>query len=72
MASNYVGIVPMDEAESWCPNAKTCINAGCPQLIKAYNGGMGGIDLTDMPQHYIRPRDGGKLYLTQFLFDAIL
>ena len=48
MASNYVGIEPMAEAERWCPNAKACINVGCPQVIKAYNGGMGGIDLADM------------------------
>ena len=70
MASNYVGIVPMDEAKRWCPNAKTCINVGCPQLIKAYNGGMGGIDFTDMPTALYQTRRWW--YLMQFVFDAIL
>ena len=46
--SNYVGIEPIDQIEKWDKTACERKNVDCPQIVKAYNKSMGGVDLVDM------------------------
>lgn len=47
-ASNFVGIAPMSAVERWSPEEKKRKDIQCPQVVKLYNSGMGGVDLADM------------------------
>ena len=48
IASNFVGVEPMGTVERWCQKSKERKKIQCPQMILAYNNGMGGVDLADM------------------------
>ena len=48
LTSNYVGIEPMDQIEKWDKTAGKRENVDCPQIAKAYNKSIGGVNLADM------------------------
>ena len=48
LSSNYVGIEPIDQIEKWDKTACERKNVDFPQIVKAYNKSMGGVDLVDM------------------------
>ncbi len=48
LASNFIGVEPMQTVSRWIPEEKCRKDIPCPNIIKEYNGGMGGVDLVDM------------------------
>jgi hypothetical protein len=42
LSSNFVGVQPMAAVERWSPQEKKRVHIPCPQVVKLYNGGMGG------------------------------
>lgn len=48
IASNFVGVNPVDTVLRWNSKEKQNVRVACPRLILTYNKGMGGVDLCDM------------------------
>jgi hypothetical protein len=48
LVSNFVGVEPLASVERWSSKDKKRVPIPCPQIVKCYNGGMGGVDLADM------------------------
>lgn len=48
VASNYVQVHPMDTIKRWDKASNTRKDITCPQIVKAYNKNMRGVDLADM------------------------
>jgi hypothetical protein len=48
IASNFAGVQPMVIVGRWCPDEKKRKTIVCPRVVKAYNGGMCGVDFPNI------------------------
>ena len=48
IAFNFAAVAPMVSVKRWCEEAKEKKQISCPQIIKSYNSGMGGVGLANM------------------------
>ena len=60
LASNSLGINPVNEAKRWSSSEKKVIQVEQPMLISHYNKYMGGIDRLDQNISLLRPSIRGK------------
>ena len=67
MLSSDVGVEPLAKVKRYDRNAKKRIEVPCPNVIKEYNGKMGGIDKSDMLTHlYKTPMRARRWYMRLF------
>ena len=48
LASDFVGVEPLEGCERWCKKTKKQLTVSQPAIVRAYNHFMGGVDLADM------------------------
>lgn len=71
VASNYKGILPVDEVRRWSTKDKKYIEVRRPSIIKEYNTYMGGVDLNDMLVSLYRTKIGVKRFYLRIFFYLI-
>ena len=54
MASNFAGVQPMVTVGRRCPDEKKRKTIVCPRVVKAYNGGMCGVDFANILNFIVR------------------
>lgn len=65
--SSDAGVHPVQSVKRYDQNAKKKIDVPCPNVIKEYNGKMGGIDKSDMLTHlYKTPMRARRWYMRLF------
>ncbi|CAF3057105.1 unnamed protein product [Rotaria sp. Silwood2] len=69
--STLYGCEPTDSVQRWSSKQKNHIQIRRPQVIKAYNEHMGGVDLIDMLISLYRINVGSKKYYIKIVFHLI-
>lgn len=68
MASNFVGVGLCDTAKRWDKQLKRHVDVNRPEVICAYNNGMGGVDLLDQFISYYRVFIRSKKWALRVIF----
>lgn len=67
--SSDVGVEPVGNVKRYDRNKKKRVEVPCPNVIKQYNGKMGGIDKSDMLTHlYKTPMRARRWYMRLFAY----
>ncbi|CAF1500613.1 unnamed protein product [Didymodactylos carnosus] len=69
--STLYGCQPADSVERWPSKEKSHIQVVRPNIVKAYNQHMGGVDLIDMLVSLYRINGRSKKYYTKIIFHLI-
>ncbi|CAM4811566.1 unnamed protein product [Rotaria magnacalcarata] len=65
------GCQPTDLVERWSPKEKNHVKIARPNIVKAYNQHMGGVDLIDMLISLYRINGRSRKYFTNIIFHLI-
>lgn len=71
LASNFVGIGETDEVKRWDRVGKKYINVKRPQIVKAYNESMGGVDKMDFLISLYRIFVKSRKWTLRMIFHAV-
>lgn len=71
IVSNHEAIEPMHHVKRWDRKARKMTNIQMPQILKAYNSRMGGVDLFDNATNNYRIRIRGKKWYWPLLTNAL-
>ena len=71
LASTYEWKDPMSEIERFDSTTKKYIKVQCPAIVKAYNGSMGGVDLSDMFLSLYRTKINIKRWYIKVFFHCV-
>ena len=70
IGSNAVSVEPVKLVKRW-KRGKGSVNMEQPHAIKAYNQGMGGVDLVDRALSDLRPNFNGKKWYWSLVINAL-